>query len=415
MLSGGITPALCLRNLRRKAGKYMGDIVITGMGIISPIGIGWESFCRGLEDGRSGLSALSCFKYPGSPLVGQVVDFDPEPYLGKKGIRHFDRTSLMVTSAAKMALDDAGWGEYPQGEAGVVLGSTYGSIDSIAEFDSVALEEGGNYVNPMSFPNTVINAPASRISIAVSAKGLCSTISTGEGSALDALIYASEFLSWGRARFLIAGGGYGLGEMTFRGLSEGGFLGPADGPPRPFGKDSSGAVLGEGACMFILERADDAKARGVESMMCLEGFASGFYPLEEEKSFVAGGVRVLESALEDAGISKESVSCVIANASGDILKDRLEAKILKEALEGIPVTSLKGYTGECLDAGGGFSLAAALYSLKYSRLIPVPGDYEVDGDLCLVRERDEMSGGHILVIGFSYTGNFSAVVVSRSN
>jgi 3-oxoacyl-[acyl-carrier-protein] synthase II len=265
----------------------------------------------------------------------------------------------------------------------------------------------------MSFPNTVINAPASRISIACSAKGLCSTISTGESSALDALIYASEFLRWGRARFLIAGGGYGLGEMTFRGLSEGGFLGSADEPPRPFGKDRSGAVLGEGACMLLLERAEDANARGAESLMSLEGFASGFYPLEDEKTFVAGGAAVLESALDDAGINKESVSCVLAHASGDLLRDRLEAQIIKEVFVSVPVTSIKGYTGECLDASGGFSLAAALYSLKNSRLIPVPGDYEVDGDCCLVRERKEISGDHILIIGFSYTGNFSAVVVSR--
>lgn len=395
----------------------MSRIAITGIGIISPIGIGWESFSQSLEKDCPGFVPLTLFDYSSSPLVGQIADFDPKPFLGNKGIRHFDRTSLLVTSAAKMALDDAGWKEYSQEEAGVVLGSTYGSIDSIAAFDAVALEEGVNYVNPMSFPNTVINAPASRISIACNAKGLCSTISTGEGSALDALIYAAEFLSWDRARFLLAGGGYGIGPLTLWGLSESGFLGSAKEPPRPFGKDRKGAVLGEGACMLVLERAEDAIERDRAALMYLDGFASGFSPLEDETGFVNEGARVVEQAIDSAGISKESVSCILAHAAGDLLRDRLEALILEKVFAdtSAAITTLKGYTGECLDASGSFSLAAALYSFKHHQLLPISGNYET-GDDCaveLVREKKEIPGSHILIIGFSYTGNFSAVVVSH--
>jgi len=395
----------------------MSKIAITGIGIISPIGIGWESFSKSLEKSSSGFVPLTQFDYSSSPLVGQITDFDPKPFLGNKGIRHFDRTSLLVTSAAKMALADAGWDEYSQEEAGVVLGSTYGSIDSIAAFDSVALKDGVNYVNPMSFPNTVINAPASRISIACSAKGLCSTISTGEGSALDALVYAAEFLSWDRARFLLAGGGYGLGSLTLWGLSESGFLGSAEEPPLPFGKNRSGAVLGEGACLLVLERAEDAIKRDRGAIMYLDGFASGFSPLENNQGFVSEGVQIVEKAIDNAGISKQSVSCVIAHAAGDLLRDRLEALILEKVFgdSSIAVTTLKGHTGECLDASGSFSLAAALYSFRSKQLIPVAGDYEI-GEDCpveLVREKKELPGSHILIIGFSYTGNFSAIVVSR--
>ena len=397
----------------------MSKIVITGVGIISPIGIGWESFCQGLEEGRRGFEPLTLFESPlkTSSLVGQIADFDPKPFLGNKGIRHFDRTALMAASAAKMALNDAGWHQYPQEEAGVVLGSTFGVIDSIAEFDTVALEEGANYVSPMSFPNTVINAAASRISIACGAKGLCSTISTGEGSALDALIYASEFLCWGRARFLLAGGGYGLGPATYRGLSESGFLGSNAEPPQPFGRNRKGTVLGEGVCLVVLEQADDALARGAKPLMQLEGFATGFYTPDEEENFVAGGAVVVAKALDNAGIKKESVSCVLAQASGNLLRDRLEALVIQQVFGPVrvPVTAIKGYTGECLDAGGGFSLAAALYSMNHNVLIPVPGGYEA-GEDCpveLVREKQEMAGSYILIIGFSYSGNFSAVVVCR--
>ncbi len=157
-------------------------LVITGISVLSPIGVNKDGFWNNLVNGVSGIKDVTLFdvsKYK-SKKAGEISDFDAREYLGKKGIRHIDRTSLLVSSAAKLVMDDAGitHGVYSEDELGIVIGSTYGSIDSISSFDLEGLKEGPTFVNPMGFPNTVLNAPASRVSIFCNATGLNSTIST---------------------------------------------------------------------------------------------------------------------------------------------------------------------------------------------------------------------------------------------
>ncbi|MBT3353487.1 MAG: hypothetical protein HN402_01065, partial [Candidatus Scalindua sp.] len=169
-------------------------LVITGISVLSPIGENKDEFWTNLTNGVSGIKDITLFdvdKYK-SKKAGEITDFNAKEYLGKKGIRHIDRTSLLVSSAAKLAMVDASITPetYDADELGIVIGSTYGSIDSISSFDLEGLQEGPTFVNPMDFPNTVLNAPASRVSIFCNATGLNSTISTGTASGLDAIIYA---------------------------------------------------------------------------------------------------------------------------------------------------------------------------------------------------------------------------------
>src|SRR4029453_5426099 len=154
--------------------------------VISPLGAGREAFWRGLAIGASGLRPLSLFD-PGtgrSRLAGEIAEFSPPPFIGTKGIRHFDRTPLLLAGAAKLALEDAGiksagGAASVRGDGiGIAVGSTYGSIGSIAAFDVEALREGPSYVNPMEFPNTVLNAPASRVSILLGVTAPNATTST---------------------------------------------------------------------------------------------------------------------------------------------------------------------------------------------------------------------------------------------
>src|SRR5574340_95431 len=169
-------------------------IVITGVSVISSIGTGKDIFWENLTKGVSGIKPITLF--------------DVRIYLGSKGIRHIDRTSLLVSSATVLAIKDANLenNTYSGDELGIVVGSTYGSINSISSFDFQSLREGPNYVNPMDFPNTVLNAPASRASIFCKATGLNTTISNGVTSSIDAIIYASDFLRLGRVRAVVAGG-----------------------------------------------------------------------------------------------------------------------------------------------------------------------------------------------------------------
>ena len=216
--------------------------------------------------------------------AGEIADFDPKEYLGKKGIRHIDRTSLLVSSAAKLAMEDANITHetYDADELGIVIGSTYGSIDSISSFDLEGLQEGPTFVNPMDFPNTVLNAPASRVSIFCNATGLNSTISTGTASGLDAIIYASDFLRLGRGKAVLAGGVHGLTPDIFWGAYSSGILsGSSDGDVEisaPFDKRRNGFVIGEASALLVIERLDDALERNAKIYAEIKGYGCTFNP-----------------------------------------------------------------------------------------------------------------------------------------
>jgi len=166
-------------------------IAITGLGVISPVGTGKDDFWGALREGRTGFREVTLFDT--SPfavkIAGEIPDFDPIPYIGKKGIRELDRSTRLICSAAKLALDDAHLEitDDNSDTVGISIGATFGSLHSISQFDRVGLLEGPRYVNPSHFPNTVINSPASQVSIRFGIKGFNTTISNGSAPAWTAL------------------------------------------------------------------------------------------------------------------------------------------------------------------------------------------------------------------------------------
>ncbi|NQT22651.1 MAG: hypothetical protein HQ579_04335 [Candidatus Omnitrophica bacterium] len=197
-------------------------IAITGIGVLASTGIGKDAFWKGLKDGKSGMRPVSLFDTSnlGSKLAGEIVNFDPKAILGQKGLRNLDRTTLLVMCASKLALDDAGLpSPVPEEETdyfGVTLGSTMGSIWSISEFDKTALRDGPRSVNPALFPNTVINSPASHISIKFNIKGFNTTISTGFCSSIDAIYYAMNMINLYEYHTVLVGGVEELCERLIR-------------------------------------------------------------------------------------------------------------------------------------------------------------------------------------------------------
>ncbi|MFN3466854.1 MAG: beta-ketoacyl-[acyl-carrier-protein] synthase family protein, partial [Candidatus Brocadiales bacterium] len=304
-------------------------VVVTGIGIISPIGTGREAFWEALAGGVSGIRPITLFdvsKYT-SRVAGEISDFSPKTYLGQKGIRHFDRTSLLVTAATAMALEDARLNKvYGEEDMGIVVGSTFGSINSISTFDMEALKEGPNYVNPMDFPNTVLNAPASRASIFCQAKGLNSTVSTGETSGVDAIIYAADFLKMERIKVVLAGGVYGLTRDIFWAAYRAGVLsGSRDSQPEicsPFDMRRNGIILGEGAALLVLETLEDALARKATIYAEVKGYGTAFNPTNLSQSDLQGGIRAVSMSLQEAGLRPKDISYISANANSSPNGDR---------------------------------------------------------------------------------------------
>lgn len=371
------------------------DIVITGIGVVASNGIGKEAFWDALQKGESGIKPVSLFDTDSlkTKLAGEIKDFNPKPYLGEKGLRLLDRSTLLVNVASKLALEDAHYTVTQDNtdDTGVVLGTTLGSVWSISEFDKTALVEGPRYVNPALFPNTVINSPASQISIRFGIKGFNTTIATGFTSALDALKYACDFIKWGRAKAVLVGGVEELCMQTYLGFYKLKFLsGSKHGGPEincPFDKRRNGIVFGEGSAMFFIEDADSARQRKAHIYAKISSLGYDFVPYRLNKYQKAGtGIRkALREALEKSRLDVNDIDYVSANANSTPEADKIEAEALNDVFEKrkgrVPVSAVKSMVGETFSASGAMQIAAAAGSIEKG-FIPPTISYEEKDPHC---------------------------------
>ncbi len=405
-------------------------IVITGIGILASNGIGKKDFWQALKEGRSGIKDVSLFDTSKmrTKKAGEIKDFDPVPFLGPKGLRLLDRTTKLVNVAAKLALDDAGFQvtEANTNDVGVVLGTTLGSIWSISEFDKTALIEGPRYVNPALFPNTVINSPASQISIRFVIKGFNTTIATGFTSSLDALKYARDFLEWDRAKAILVGGVEELCLQTYLGFYKLNFLaGAKEGTEEvlcPFDRRRNGIVFGEGAGMFLIEDYKDAKARGAHIYAEIKSIGYSFHPYRLNKYHRLGtGLRkALREAIKDAGLKPADIDCILANANSTKEADLIETEAIKDVFgasaKKIPVSAIKSHCGETFSASGAMQLAAGAGIIEEG-FIPGTLNYEEADPACdldyVPNKARRAKVKNVLVSCFGPSGAYNCVVLSR--
>ncbi len=319
-------------------------IVITGIGIISPIGIGRENYFEALSQGRTGFKTISLFDTAllNVHIAGEIGDFDPVQFLGKKGIRTLDRSTRLISAAAKLAIDDANL-QITEGNTnsiGVSVGTTFGSLHSISQFDREGLIDGPRYVNPSHFPNTVINSPASQVSIRFKIKGFNTTISTGFCASLDAVSYASDFIRLNRADVVLAGGVEELCEETFLGFHKLGCLSGTDGSEPiccPFDARRNGTILSEGAAVLVLEDEEHALRRGADILAKVSGYGNSFDPSADrnfdhrEKVYEMR----LAIALKDASLNPEDIDYISSSANSTKGLDRMETEVIKDVIQGI--------------------------------------------------------------------------------
>ncbi len=410
---------------RARAEEAGRDIVVTGIGVISPLGIGREAFWKGLEEGRSGFKEISVFDTSefSVHVGGEVSDFDPESYIGKKDLRILDRSTKLVTSAARLATDDAGLDISDDNThyTGVSVGTTFGSLHSIAQFDLTGLREGPRFVNPSLFPNTVINSPASQVSIRFGIKGFNTTVSTGFCASLDAVIYAADFIRLKRAEAVLAGGVEELCEETFRGFHTLGFLSGADGSPPlccPFDARRNGIIFSEGAAILILESRAHALRRGAKVLARISGYGNSFDPAG---SAGRGLCKAIELALGEASLDPGEIDYISASANSTQKLDRMETEVLKKVFgrdaHTIPVSSIKSMVGETFSASGALSLSAAVGALNNGFVPPTVNYSERDPGCDLDYVPNEARQKEIrkaLVISSDPYGSNTAVVIEKT-
>lgn len=407
-------------------------VVITGIGVLASNAIGKAEFWKALREGRSGIKPVTLFdtSTTRSKTAGEITGFKAEQFLGEKGLRTFDRATKLVLSAAKLALDDAGLNsplsEEVSVRTGVSLGSTLGSVWSISEFDKEGLREGPRAVNPALFPNTVINAPASQISIRYNIKGFNTTISTGFSASLDAIDYASNFIKLYDYDIVLAGGVEELCEQTFKGFHKIGHLaGSREGKLEvdcPFDKRRNGIVLGEGACILILEELEHAKSRNANVYAEILGYGTSFDPKSKNiySPKAEGATKAILFALEDSKVSIDKIDYVSATANSTLDCDVMETRAINRAFgsnaKKLPVSAIKSMIGDTFSASGAMNVAASIGAMKES-FVPPTMNYEVKDDRCdldyVPNKARSAKLDKVLIDSFTPTGVNSSLVVGK--
>jgi 3-oxoacyl-[acyl-carrier-protein] synthase II len=400
-------------------------IVITGAGVASSIGMGIEAFERALYAGQSGIGPSQVFGqvFGDDAVTAEVRDFSPQPWLGNKGIRVLDRLARLVCVSAHMALCGSGLSLADASEAdpeiGLVCGTMLGSVHSITSFDWSGLIDGPNYVNPMDFPNTVINSAAGQAAIKFKLGGVNSTICGGGASGLYALHYASEFLRLGRARILLAGGAEELSEESFLGFRHNGLASPS-GCLHPFDRKSDGTVLGEASALLVLESAGSARPHGAQPWAEIAGFGSA-HDAHSTHGFdlrALGATEAIQMALDSSGIEPAQIACIVSAASGSRAGDDMEARALQnvfgERLSAIPACAPKAAVGETLGAAGALGTLVGILALRRQCLPPTPGVDGLSGGVLLSGREQPVCGEYALVNAFSCDGNNAAMILRRA-
>lgn len=348
------------------------NIVITGLGVVSSIGIGKDAFWQALQNGKSGVRPVTLFDTSAlkTKLGAEVPNFKPEEILGPKGLRTFDRTIKLLLSAGTLAVQDAALeiNDQTSPDIGISIGNAFGSVWSSSEFDKTALRDGPRYVNPAEFPNTVMNSPASQLAIRFKLKGPCATISNEFVSSIDSIKYAIDLIRNKRAKIVLAGGVEELCQQTYLAFYKTRFLAGLKGEEIscPFDKRRNGIILGEGSAVFVIESEESALARKAHIYARISGYGTYFNPYKIDKYEPSGlGLKkAIESALSDAGIKPSEISYVAAAANSTVEGDGIEIKVLEEVLaedfKHIPVTSIKSMIGETFSASGAMQVASAL-------------------------------------------------------
>ena len=357
-------------------------VVITGMGVVSPVGCGREAFRAALENGVCGIAPITRFDTDGFKVkvAAEVKDFDPLTYLSKIETRKMDLYARYAVTAACEAVEMAGIaGTVDPAEFGVYYGSGIGGFETFVEEHDTLLARGPGRVSPMFIPKMIGNIAAGHIAIRFGAKGPCICITTACATGTGAIGEAYRAIRHGYCEAVVAGGA----EATIHPLAVAGFqnmtaLSLSEDPMRasiPFDRDRAGFVMGEGAGALVLESLEHAEARGAEILAEVAGYGStcdAHHVTAPDPEAEASG-RAFSQALKEAGWRSGESVYVNAHGTGTPLNDVTETRAIRRAFgedaDKVVVSSTKSMTGHMLGAAGAVEAIAAVNALR-SGIVP---------------------------------------------
>lgn len=398
-------------------------IVITGLGLVSPFGTSAAAFREALIAGRHGIAPLTSFDTSScrAHCAASVSDFEPTRWIPLLKLRRMDAAGQYAVALARLALDDGAvpYGETPDDGVGIVLGTYTAGGQPTEEFLRGLFALGPTGAPALIFNATVANIAASLAGLEMKLRGPNATISQKEASGLAAIAHAADILRRGRARALVAGGVDAVYRVFYCVHDRFGALSHANGGPegsRPFDATRNGFVLGEGGFALLLEREDDARARGAKIYGSLLATAGGgtSVGLNQWPTRPEPLARVMAQALAQAGVRPDAIDVVYAAANSSAL-DRVEAAALESLFGGgrAIVTSIKGALGES-GAAGAAACVAALLCGRSGSVPPIAGLERIDpacGGLRLARQAEPAPGPLVLINSVASGGALVSAVL----
>jgi len=359
-------------------------VVVTGLGLITPLGIGVGPTWKALCEGQSGIGRVTRFDSTGYPsqIAGEVKGFDPAAFIEKKEIKKMDTFIQFAVGASQMAVDDAGLKVAPEeaDRVGVYIGAGIGGLPAIEHYHKILLEKGPDRISPFFIPMVIINLASGQVAIRIGARGPNSCAVTACATGNHCIGDAFRIIQRGEADAMLAGGTEScIVPLTLAGFSAAKALSTRNDEPtkasRPFDKDRDGFVLSEGAGVLVLEELDRARRRGARIYAELVGYGmnSDAYHITAPSENGEGAVRCMELAIKDAGISKDEVGYVNAHGTStmaDAIETRAIKQVFGEQATRVPVSSTKSMTGHLLGAAGGIEAVFSVLAIHHQLLPP---------------------------------------------
>jgi 3-oxoacyl-[acyl-carrier-protein] synthase II len=359
-------------------------VVVTGLGVVSPLGNDVDTFWRRLVAGDSAVGEITRFDTSGYRvhIAAEVKDFEPQDFIDKRKVRRLDLFSRYAVAAARMAADDAGLGAFPQAErVGAVVGSGVGGLQTLQSEVQRMIELGPDRTNPLLVPMMIPNMGAAHVSLELGAKGPLSATCTACAAGSDAVGYAARLIRHGDADVMFAGGSEApISQVGVAGFAAARALSTRNHDPRgasrPFDAGRDGFVIGEGAGCLVLEELEHARKRGarIYAELAGVGMSSDAFHMTLPDESGESQARAVLMALAEAGLEPADLDYVNAHGTATDAGDVAETRALKSALGEhayrVPVSSNKSMIGHCLGAAGAIEAVATVLTVVNSLIPP---------------------------------------------
>jgi 3-oxoacyl-[acyl-carrier-protein] synthase II len=406
-------------------------VVITGMGVVAPNGIGLENFWSSLSRGRSGIKKITRFDASSYPvqIAGEVQDFDPLNYVNPKKARHMDRFAQFAVACAKMALENSKLDltDNNTDRIGIALGSALGGFPLVEGQYAVFLEKGLKRVDPYLATRTFIGGATSHVSIELGIKGHSNSIGGACTVGADSIGYAFLAIRNSLADVMITGASEApIAPLTIGSFFQVGALSTRNGDPtrasRPFDKERDGFVMSEGGGVLILEDLENALRRGAPIYAEVLGYATtnDAYSITHPLPDGLQAKKAIQLTLDNANVGPSEIDYINAHGSSTPLNDKIETKVIKEIFGEkaykLPISSNKSMIGHSLGAVGAIEAIASILTIKY-QFIPPTINYEFpdpECDLDYVPNRGRKANiNTVLSSSYGFGGKNSNIIIRK--